>query len=156
MCNKEKFWPLLCNALGRAEWATDARFRTFKDRLAHRDLLTWLLDSAFMAPPTDKWIEKLSGIVPVSPVLDIGAGTDEPIRARARRHRQAFDRSDGSAARLLTNPIRLPGTSCPTRAAPALGADNLQLLREAGFSMDEIKTLRDKRVIAGATTDVEG
>ena len=37
MCNKEKFWPVLCERLGRPEWAADPRFRTFKDRLKHRD-----------------------------------------------------------------------------------------------------------------------
>lgn len=155
MCNKEKFWPLLCNALGREDWVTDARFRTFKDRLAHRDLLTSLLDSAFMALPTDKWIDKLSGIVPVAPVLDIGAALASPF-VEERGSVQAFDRPDGLAARLLTNPIRFPGTKLPTRAAPALGADNLQLLGEAGFSTEEIQALRDKRVIAGPATDVGG
>ena len=38
MCNKEKFWPILCERLGRPEWAEDPRFRSFKDRLANRDL----------------------------------------------------------------------------------------------------------------------
>jgi len=37
MCNKEKFWPALCERLGRKEWAADPRFRSFKDRLANRD-----------------------------------------------------------------------------------------------------------------------
>ena len=27
MCNKEKFWPALCEKLGRPEWSEDARFR---------------------------------------------------------------------------------------------------------------------------------
>jgi crotonobetainyl-CoA:carnitine CoA-transferase CaiB-like acyl-CoA transferase len=118
-------------------------------------LLTSLLDSAFMELPTDKWIDKLSGIVPVAPVLDIGAALTSPF-VEERGGIQAFDRSDGLAARLLTNPIRFPGTKLPTRAAPALGADNLQLLREAGFSTEEIQALRDKRVITGAATDVGG
>src|SRR5215470_4725658 len=30
MCNKEKFWPILCERIGHPEWASDARFRTFK------------------------------------------------------------------------------------------------------------------------------
>jgi crotonobetainyl-CoA:carnitine CoA-transferase CaiB-like acyl-CoA transferase len=39
MCNKEKFWPILCERLGRPEWAEDPRFRSFKDRLANRDIV---------------------------------------------------------------------------------------------------------------------
>ena len=30
MCNKEKFWPILCERLGRPEWADDPRFRTLQ------------------------------------------------------------------------------------------------------------------------------
>jgi succinate--hydroxymethylglutarate CoA-transferase len=39
MCNKEKFWPILCDAIGRPEWAADPRFATFRARLAERDAI---------------------------------------------------------------------------------------------------------------------
>lgn len=146
MCNKEKFWPLLCAALGRPEWALDARFLTFKDRLQHRDVLTELLDSAFMAAPTATWIERLSGTVPVSPVLNIAGALDNPFVAE-RMAVTDFHREDGTAARLLTNPIRIPGVTLPARAAPALGADSQSLLQELGFSDCEISRLSEKRVI---------
>ncbi len=146
MCNKEKFWPLLCNAIGRQEWVSDVRFLTFKDRLLHRDTLTDLLDAAFMAAPTAEWIDKLSGTVPVAPVLDVADALENPF-VHERHCIQDFHRLDGSAARLLTNPIRIPGTELPTRAAPALGADNQHLLHEAGFSNAEIHALREKKVI---------
>src|SRR5690606_36982609 len=47
MCNKEKFWPILADKIGRPEWATDVRFVSFKDRLRNRDELTRLLDEMF-------------------------------------------------------------------------------------------------------------
>lgn len=146
MCNKEKFWPLLCNALGREEWVMDERFRTFKDRLRHRDTLTELLDAAFMAAPTGNWIEKLSGSVPVAPVLDVAAALENPF-LRERGGIRDFSRPDASMARLLASPIRISGTELPARAAPALGADNHELLRELGFSNAEIHALREKKVI---------
>lgn len=155
MCNKEKFWPLLCHALGHKDWATDERFRTFKDRLQHRDLLTSLLDSAFMTAPTATWIDKLSGTIPVAPVLDIEAALENPF-VHERGGVQEFERPAGPAARLLMNPIRFPGTRLPARAAPALGADNLQLLQEAGFSAKEIDLLRAKGVIASPMTETRG
>ena len=46
MCNKEKFWPALCRTLNKPEWVDDPRFRTFKERLENRELLTDLLDTA--------------------------------------------------------------------------------------------------------------
>ena len=32
MCNKQKFWPVLCGKLDRPKWANDPRFATFKAR----------------------------------------------------------------------------------------------------------------------------
>jgi succinate--hydroxymethylglutarate CoA-transferase len=46
MCNKEKFWPILCERLGRPEWAEDPRFHSFKDRLANRETVNRMLDEA--------------------------------------------------------------------------------------------------------------
>ena len=40
MCNKEKFWPVLCEKLGRPEWSDDPRFASFKARLENRAELT--------------------------------------------------------------------------------------------------------------------
>ena len=33
MCNKEKFWPILCDMIGHSEWGRDPKFATFKERL---------------------------------------------------------------------------------------------------------------------------
>ena len=44
MCNKEKFWPILCAKIERPEWAEDPRFIDFKQRLQHRALITEYLD----------------------------------------------------------------------------------------------------------------
>ena len=45
MCNKEKFWPLLTNAIGKPEWAGDPDFCNYKVRLANRERLTRELDA---------------------------------------------------------------------------------------------------------------
>ena len=45
MCNKQKFWPVLCEKVGRPEWSDDPRFATFKARLENRartDARCWM------------------------------------------------------------------------------------------------------------------
>src|SRR6266481_5807349 len=81
MCNKEKFWPMLCERLGRPEWAADPRFRTFKDRLANRDLVNRLLDEALSARTTAEWLAHFAGRVPAAPVNDPKAALDNPFVA---------------------------------------------------------------------------
>ena len=62
------------------------------------------------------------------------------------------DYPDGKQARLIANPIRMPGVTLPTNAAPSMGAHTAELLREAGYTDAEITALRDKDVVAGTTT----
>src|SRR5258708_20850001 len=67
MCNKEKFWPILCERLGRPEWAGDTRFRSFKDRHANRAVLNPMLDNALSARTTQEWLDHFARPVPAAP-----------------------------------------------------------------------------------------
>ena len=58
MCNKEKFWPVLCDMIGRPDLAAHPDFRTFKDRLANRQKVTALLDAALSERTTAEWLER--------------------------------------------------------------------------------------------------
>src|SRR3546814_9541777 len=79
MCNKEKFWGVLCDTIGRPEWSDDPRFRTFKDRLAHRDLIQEYLDSALSKKTTADWLATFAGKVPAAPILDVETALENPF-----------------------------------------------------------------------------
>jgi succinate--hydroxymethylglutarate CoA-transferase len=146
MCNKEKFWPLLCAELGRNEWATDPRFSTFSSRLERREELERILDAEFARDTTAGWLEKLSGKLPVAPVYDVGQALDNPFVAE-RGGIAEFSYPDGRKAQLIANPIRLSDAELPRRAAPALGADTYELLRGLGYAEERIAELRASRAI---------
>jgi succinate---hydroxymethylglutarate CoA-transferase len=146
MCNKQKFWPLLCAELGRPEWGTDARFSDFKNRLQRREELQRLLDAEFSRDTTAGWLAKLSGKVPVAPVYDVAQALDNPFVAE-RGGVADFSYKDGKKARLIANPIRLSDAELPRRAAPALGADTDALLRDLGYSEERIAALRAARAV---------
>ena len=139
MCNKEKFWPVLCAELGRDEWVS--RFPTFAQRLERREELTRMLDAEFSRDRTATWLERLSGKVPVAPVYDVGQALENPFVAE-RGGVADFSYPDGRKARLIANPIRLSDAELPRRAAPALGADTDELLRDIGYSEERIAALR--------------
>jgi succinate--hydroxymethylglutarate CoA-transferase len=141
MCNKEKFWPVLCERLGRPEWAADPRFRTFKDRLKHRDEVNRLLDEALSAKATQEWLLHFAGSVPAAPVNDLKAAMDNPFVAE-----RGGTRSYGRA-RMVAGPVRDGASEPPSRAAPGLGADTDAVLQECGFSPAEIAALRADKVI---------
>ena len=58
MCNKEKFWPLLAQAIGRPEWATHPDYANYQARLANRDRLTREMDEALGTATTAEWLAR--------------------------------------------------------------------------------------------------
>jgi succinate---hydroxymethylglutarate CoA-transferase len=145
MCNKEKFWPILARRLGRPEWAADPRFRSFKDRLAHRALLNGLLDEALSRKTTAEWLAAFAGEVPAAPVNDVRAALDNPFVAEGGGLVD-YVRDGMPPVRMVAGPIRT-GEPPPALAAPALGADTDAVLRECGFADREIAELRADRVV---------
>jgi crotonobetainyl-CoA:carnitine CoA-transferase CaiB-like acyl-CoA transferase len=147
MCNKEKFWPALCQAVGRPGWISDPDFATFKARAANRERLTWMLDEALSARTTEEWMAQFAGKVPAAPVYDVAQALQSGFVAERRRIAD-FAYPDGRKARMVAAPIRVPGVELPARAAPALGADTEAELRAAGYSDERIAALRAAGAIA--------
>ena len=147
MCNKEKFWAALCQAIGRPAWAGDPDFATFKARLAHRERLTGMLDETLSGRTTDEWLAQFAGKVPAAPVYDVAQALKNGFVAE-RGGVQDYTYPDGRTARMVAAPIRVPGVELPARAAPAMGADTDAELRAAGYSDERIAALRAAGVIA--------
>ncbi len=146
MCNKERFWPALCRALGQPEWAEDARFRTFAARLENRNEVTGLLDEALAMRATREWLETFAGVVPAAPINDIAAALDNPYVAETGGL-QTLAHPSAGPYRMVAPPVRTPGDESPARAAPALGADTEEILRGLGYDAARIEALRAAGVI---------
>lgn len=146
MCNKEKFWPILCDAIDRPEWAGDPRFATFKDRLAHRDLIADMLDEVLSAKTTAQWLERFGGRVPAAPVNDLRQALDNPF-LREREAIQDLEHPAAGAFRMLATPIRVEGSETRARPAPELGADTTDVLVDLGYGPDDIERLRSGGII---------
>lgn len=147
MCNKQKFWPALCAELGADDLAADPRFAGFDGRLAHRDLLTDLLDERLSARTTADWLDRFAGRVPAAPVLTPReAMTTDFVRRRGRV--QSLTVADGTAFDVLAAPIDAGGADpMSDRACQPLGADTRDTLRAAGFTEAEIDALDRDGVI---------
>jgi crotonobetainyl-CoA:carnitine CoA-transferase CaiB-like acyl-CoA transferase len=146
MCNKEKFWPALCEAVEKPGWASDARFLRFADRLAHRELLTGLLDEVLEKRSTREWLDHFAGRVPAAPVNDIAGALDNPFVTEHGRV-QTIRHGDGGEYRLVAPPVRCADEDPPARPAPALGEHTHALLTELGYEEARIQQLRTSGTI---------
>lgn len=146
MCNKEKFWRVLCKLIDRPEWAQEPRFRTFADRLAARPELTTLLDEVLSEHTTEKWLEIFGDAVPAAPILTLAQALDSPLVAGTDRVDSTVLGSE-AAFHLLANPIRTAGQATRSSLAPNLGAHTEELLAEIGISPERIRALRSLGVL---------
>ena len=146
MCNKEKFWPALCEKIERPELATDSRFATFADRLANRELVTEVLDEALSERDTADWLAHFAGVVPAAPINDVAQALDNPFVTENGRL-QTLEHANGSTYRMVNTPIGTEGLTPPANPAPALGRDTDALLEEIGLTAEQCARLRDAGII---------
>ena len=141
MCNKEKFWPALCEAVERPEWADDPAFATFAVRLEHRERVSAMLDEVLRTRPTAEWLARFAGAVPAAPVNDVAAALESPLVRDEGRLLEVPHPARGTI-RMLANPVKVPGEAPPARPAPALGADTDDILHSLGYDEARIAALR--------------
>ena len=143
MCNKEKFWGVLAQCVGRPEWAEAPEFKTFKDRLANRERITQELDAVLQSATTEEWMKRFAGKVPAAPVYDVAQALESDFVAEQERL-LSFDHAGGTM-RMVASAVR--AGAHPTRPAPAMGAHTDEVLQGAGYSAQQIEEMRGKGAI---------
>jgi alpha-methylacyl-CoA racemase len=138
-----KFFEAFCAAVGRPELAD--RHLDDGGRGPRAEL-----EAIFASRTREEWT-RFAGEhdVCVAPVLEGDEPRDDPqLRARG-----AFVEIEtpweGRALPGVATPVRIRGVQAPLRAAPQLGEHTAAVLREAGFSEDELAALRASGVVLG-------
>lgn len=145
MCNKEKFWPILCEKIGHAAWGEDPRFLSFKDRLENRALIQDMLDDALSTKTTDEWLDVFAGSVPAAPIHDVKQAMENPFVQDTGKI-QTLTHQGGSEFQMLNSPFRT-GEPTPDRPAPELGQDTDDLLAELGYDTAKIAGLKKRQIV---------
>jgi crotonobetainyl-CoA:carnitine CoA-transferase CaiB-like acyl-CoA transferase len=146
MCMKEKFWERLADRMELGHLRDDPRFRTFADRLAHRDALAPLLEAEFRRRTTAEWLERLRGHVPIAPVHTVDeALADEQVLAREMVIE--VEHAVFGPVREVGCPIKIDGVRPRYASAAPLGADTEALLAEVGVGPVELARLRAGGVV---------
>ncbi len=144
----ERQWVRFCAALGRPELATDARFATNPDRIAHRRELRPLLEAVFRDRSTARWLARLEEAeVPCGPLNDLAAVFSDP-QVLARRMVATVDHPTAGPIRLTGVPFKLSTTPASVRRAPPLiGQHSDELLRWLGYGPQDVTRLRRSGVV---------
>ena len=127
----------LMQMLGKPELADDPRFRTNKDRVAHRDEL----EAELRALTRDRDGESVSNELMKAGVPS-GAGLEVPdvMEHPHTRHRNMVWEKDGW--RNVGNPVKLSRTPAEPRSKPRrFGTDTRAVLEELGYEATEIERM---------------
>lgn len=139
-----KFWKAFCEAVERPQW-----IGLQYGPLEVQNELKEKLKALFAERARDEWMEIFGKVADscVEPLLEPGEVLDHPQIA----HRKFFLEVDHPEKGKLIQvgfPCRLSETPAKFyKNPPRLGEDTEELLRELGYSGDEIKKLRKKGVI---------
>ncbi len=128
-------WVKLCAALGRADLATDTRFKTNDLRNRNHGALRGALDPILGGKPASAWIEILGKAgIPCGPINNIAQALEHP-QVSARNMLIEVDDPAAGRVRLAGNPMKLSAFADPTtrQPAPDLDGDRAAILRELGL-----------------------
>ena len=143
MCQKEAWWPRLCQVLDRPDLAADPRFATLRDRYAHRDQLIPILQEAFAQRTAADWLAALHAAgIPSERVNTVEEALREP-QVLARDALLEVEHPRFGRIREVGPAIKIDRVRPPLRPAPGLGADTETILREyLEKSPEQIAALR--------------
>ena len=135
---EKKFWDLFCDALAHPEWKSKHGLRGAAAAALRREL-----QELFVGRNQSEWQDFFAGIdCCVTPVLSVAEALEHPHFVARRMAVQA----DGVTQ--FAPPLKLSGwVFAVERAAPSPGEHGTEVLRESGFSADEIRELQEASII---------
>ncbi|MFM8466980.1 MAG: CaiB/BaiF CoA transferase family protein [Oxalobacteraceae bacterium] len=138
----------LCRAAGDPDVAKDERFATNAARVQHRQSLLDWLTKVMRTKTIDTWCalaEKEN--FPCGPINTIDRVFRDP-QVQSRGMQLRLHSAVHGDLNLVASPIRLSKTPVSYRSVPpALGQDNARLLRELGYTDEQLDDLKNKKVI---------
>jgi crotonobetainyl-CoA:carnitine CoA-transferase CaiB-like acyl-CoA transferase len=141
-----KFWTMV----GKPEMISDPRFDSIASRAKNVVAIYELAGQCIADRTTDEWLAHLRELeIPAARMSSLDDLFTDPQLAASGFFKRAAHPSEGEI--LYTDlPVRFGGASSTSeRLQPRLGEHSFEVLREAGFSENEIKTLAG----SGATVD---
>ncbi len=138
----DRHWQSFFELIGRHDLAADPRFTTMRSRNLHIDELYDLLAKTLLDRSTAQWIEALHSVdIPAGPMNTLDSLIDDPHLAAAGFFETISHPTEGPI-RTMRPPIGWSASKPESfRPAPNLGEHGPEVLRENGFSDQEIEAL---------------
>jgi crotonobetainyl-CoA:carnitine CoA-transferase CaiB-like acyl-CoA transferase len=144
----DKFWKILCEAIGAPELGADPKYKTNPDRVDHADELTEALQPYFLTQTAEEWeILLVSKGFPCAAVKTYEEFFDLPQVAEMDMRSETTHDTIGPID-LSGVPLHFSATPGALQsAAPTLGQHTHQILTELNLTPEAIQKLQTSEII---------
>ncbi len=142
MIDPERYWPKLCQALGRSDLLEDERFAEPFTRAHNSEALVAELEPIFAKKSLEEWKPVLddAGLI-WAPVNRIEEAVNDP-QARAMDYFYPIEHAEVGTFETVATPFRIEGEQLGARtAASPVAHHGREILREAGLGEEAIDKL---------------
>jgi formyl-CoA transferase len=141
-------WGRFCSALGAEAMATHPDYATGKSRSANRKKLNEEIATHTAKKSSAEWIDIMNKAgVPCGPIYNIDQVFGDP-QVKHVGIAQSTSKKDGNPLHLVGQPVTLSRTRSRMAVRPPdIGEHTDEVLREFGFSADEIGVLRKAKAV---------
>jgi crotonobetainyl-CoA:carnitine CoA-transferase CaiB-like acyl-CoA transferase len=143
-----KYWPPMCEAIGRPELARDPRFADHQSLLSNSADAAQILTEAFGEHTLREWREKLAGFIGQWTVVQdtLEAATDP--QAAANGYIQGCKTAAGVPFKLVAAPVQFGEERATPGRAPEFNEHGDDILSDLGLDWDTIVDLKVRGVVA--------
>ncbi len=140
-------WPALCKVIGQQAWLEDEAYATPAARLLHLKPIFARIEQWTMTMTKYEVMDTLNKFdIPCGPILSMREIAQEPA-LRATGTIVEVDHPTRGKYLSVGNPIKMSDSATEVTRAPLLGEHTEEVLRQFGYSAEQIADLRAEHVI---------
>ena len=143
-----KMWAQFAEALGHPEWLEVEEWKTARGRSDNRKAVNAAIAAVMKQKPSEYWIDLLERIgIPCGPINKVDEVFADPQVQHLRMAMPIRHPTRGDT-HLVSSAINIEGVESEVwRVPPRLGEHSAEILKQAGYSDDDVARLRGLGVI---------